>query len=280
MECVGSLQNVFSQVSWGRLPSLGFLLWTSLRVSVKSEEKGVYGFLLQDVAAQLRVAGPISAVLWGHLQCEWVLLGEHSVGSILLGSPGAAISASSSAWSWTWSRCFPALSHLKLPHKLLGSHTALVSQPLSHQKMELGGNRKDHPLGGPHSEKDSQKSHSPRAALVPPCPSGQYIRQIICQGTSHGTGSAQERRHPQDLRSAHRGFPSVVPALWSCALSPCGYLPFMQLSFGGVWGITCSEPDSQPTKSDWFWIRPHTGFVLYFITQEHKRVESGYLLNN
>lgn len=40
----------------------GVLLWTSHRVSVKSEEKGVYGFLLQDVAAQLRVAGAISAV--------------------------------------------------------------------------------------------------------------------------------------------------------------------------------------------------------------------------
>lgn len=39
-------------------------------------------------------------------------------------------------------------------------------------------------------------------------------------------------------------------------------------------------PDSQPTKSDWFGIRPRKGFLLYFSAREHKRAESGYLNNN
>lgn len=37
---------------------------------MKAEGKEVYGFLLQDVAAQLRVADPISAAQQGQLQCE------------------------------------------------------------------------------------------------------------------------------------------------------------------------------------------------------------------
>lgn len=79
---------------------------------------------------------------------------------------------------------------------------------------------KDHPLGGPHSEKDSQKSRSPRAALVPPCPSWQYIRQIVCQGTSHGTGSAPGEKTPTRLEICTQRFSFCGPSsLKLCSLS-------------------------------------------------------------
>lgn len=81
---MGSRQNVFPQVSWGPLTSLRFLLWTSLRaITVKAEEKGVYGFLVLHVAAQPKVAGPTFAAQQGQPQCEWILLRDHRVGSIL-----------------------------------------------------------------------------------------------------------------------------------------------------------------------------------------------------
>lgn len=69
---------------------------------------------------------------------------------------------------------------------------------------------KDHPLGGRHSEKDSQKSHSPRAALVL---LGSTSGRSSARGQAMALAQPQERRHPQDLKSAHGGFLSVVPAL-------------------------------------------------------------------
>lgn len=56
---MGSRQNIFPQISWGPLTSLGFLLCTSLKaVTLKAEEKGVFEFLVLEVAAQPKVAGP------------------------------------------------------------------------------------------------------------------------------------------------------------------------------------------------------------------------------
>lgn len=113
---------------------------------------------------------------------------------------------------------------------------------------------KDHPLGGHHSEKDSQKSHSPRAALVPPCPSWQYIRQILCQGESCGTGSAPAEKTPTRLEIYTGRFSLRVPSSLKLCRKALPVVTCLSCSclIGGVWGITCSEPDSQPTKSDWF----------------------------
>lgn len=142
---------------------------------------------------------------------------------------------------------------------------------------------KDHPLGGPHSEK-TVKSHilqeQPLSLLAvhlaDPLPGGKPWHWL---------------RPRREYTHKTRNLPTEVFFPWSWLSevvqegSPCGDLPVVtclscSCLIGDVCGITCSKPDSQPTKSDWFWIRPRKGFVLYFSTQEHKRAESGYLLNN
>ena len=118
-----------------------------------------------------------------------------------------------------------------------------------------------------------------------PCPSLSHLvvyQQILCHGANCGTGSAPGEKTPARLQICTWSISLQVPtslklcreALLAITCPSCSCL------LGGVWGVVCDGPDSQPMKSDWFWIRPHKGFVLYFSAQEHKRAESGYLLNN
>ena len=78
----------------------------------------------------------------------------------------------------------------------------------------------------------------------------------------------------------HKAWNLHVEGFSSGSHLPAVTCPSCSCLLGGVWGVVCNGPDSQPTKSDWVWIRPRKGFVFCFGTQEHKRAESGYLLSN
>lgn len=181
--------------------------------------------------------GPISAAQQGHLQCGWVLLRECSVGSIPV--------------EWPWGCDLSQLLCLKLLSQLLClkldtitmlpstlppqassqapwlSHSSEVSQPLSHQKLELGGEMKDHPLGGHQSKVTFSKSS--------PCPSLSLLavhQALPLPGGRPWHWLSPRRGDTHKTWNLH----TEVFFLWSQLSeavqegSPCGYLPFMQLS--------------------------------------------------